>query len=251
MIFPQKIMCSTGKTSIFFLGQAGFIIKSRKGTLIGIDMYLSDCVERMDGFKRLMPKILEPDDIIFDAVVTTHFHFDHYDIDSIPVLMSNGKTTLISAYDCRHYIETAKIPNERVKYMKQGDDINIEDISIKGMPCDHGESAPEAIGLMISVDGKKIYITGDTCLHKEEIERVTDHEKIDVAISPINGAFGNMNEHDAVEMCKILKPQLYIPCHYWNFAEHGGSPGLMKTYFEKEFPEQKFDIMCMGEQVNI
>ena len=90
MIFPQKIMCSTGKTSIFFLGQAGFIIKSRKGTLIGIDMYLSDCVERMDGFKRLMPKILEPDDIIFDAVVTTHFHFDHYDIDSIPVLMSNA-----------------------------------------------------------------------------------------------------------------------------------------------------------------
>ena len=101
------------------------------------------------------------------------------------------------------------------------------------------------------VDGKKIYITGDTCLHKEEIERVADYEKIDVAISPINGAFGNMNEHDAVEMCKILKPQLYIPCHYWNFAEHGGNPGVMKTYFEKEFPEQKFDIMCMGEQVNI
>ena len=40
-----------GKTHIFFLGQAGFVFKSSTGTVLGVDLYLSDCVERFDGFK--------------------------------------------------------------------------------------------------------------------------------------------------------------------------------------------------------
>ena len=81
-----------GETHLFYVGQAGYIIKSSKGTTLAVDLYLSDCVETLEGqigFKRLMPKILQPKDIDFDYIIATHPHWDHFDIDSIPQMMDN------------------------------------------------------------------------------------------------------------------------------------------------------------------
>ena len=99
----QVLTAPIGKTHLFSVGQAGFIIKSAGGQLLAMDLYLSDCVERVEGnagFKRLLPKILCPMDLQFDAVVATHFHRDHFDIDAVPSLMSNGKTRLFASEDC-------------------------------------------------------------------------------------------------------------------------------------------------------
>ena len=86
--FATKILTAPlGKTYIFSVGQAGYILKSKSGQLLAIDLYLSECVERLEGhigFKRLLPKILNPFDLIFDCVIATHPHWDHYDVDSIP-----------------------------------------------------------------------------------------------------------------------------------------------------------------------
>ncbi len=38
-----------GKTHLFSVGQAGFIIKTKSGKLIGYDLYLSDCVYSLEG----------------------------------------------------------------------------------------------------------------------------------------------------------------------------------------------------------
>ena len=109
MDFATQILTAPlGKTHLFAVGQAGFIIKSKKGTLLGIDMYLTDCVERVEGhvgFKRLTPKVLMPTDIQFDYVVATHPHYDHFDMDAIPVLMSNSHTKLIASLNCKQETE--------------------------------------------------------------------------------------------------------------------------------------------------
>ena len=43
--FAIKVLTANlGKTYLFSTGQAGFIIKSKSGQLLGIDLYLSDCV---------------------------------------------------------------------------------------------------------------------------------------------------------------------------------------------------------------
>ena len=47
-----------GKTYLFSVGQAGYIMKSKSGQLLGVDLYLSDCVERIEGhmgYKRMLP----------------------------------------------------------------------------------------------------------------------------------------------------------------------------------------------------
>ena len=92
--FAERVRCAElGKTHLFSVGQAGFIIKSASGKLFGIDMYLSDCVERVEGhvgYKRMLPKILEADELVFDCIVATHFHRDHFDVDSMKALMDNA-----------------------------------------------------------------------------------------------------------------------------------------------------------------
>jgi L-ascorbate 6-phosphate lactonase len=45
-----------------------------------------------------------------------------------------------------------------------------------------------------------------------------------IFILPINGAFGNLNDMQAAMLARDARAKMVIPCHYWMFAEHGGSP---------------------------
>ena len=99
--FAAKVLTGRGP-AVFSTGQAGFIVKSSSGRLLAIDLYLSNCVERLEGhkgFKRLLPQILSPSDLAFDAVICTHPHWDHFDVDAVPELLSRG-SRLFCSVDC-------------------------------------------------------------------------------------------------------------------------------------------------------
>ena len=117
--------------------------------------------------------------------------------------------------------------------------------------CDHGLAEPSAVGVVITVDRKRIYIAGDTCLRLDYAERIADKGKLDIMIAPINGAFGNMNEKDCAELSKVLKPQLTIPSHYGMFASHGGNPGVFIDRMNETCPDNKYFIMAYGEGITI
>ena len=245
----QIMAAPLGKTHIFWVGQAGFVFKSKKGTILGLDMYLSDCVERFDGFKRLCPQLLMPEDIIFDYVVSSHWHLDHFDIDAMPLLMANRKTNLIAAADCKEQAEQLNLDKSRITYVLKGDKISCDDIELEAVFCDHGENTPLAVGFIITIDGKKIYFAGDTCLRLDMAPEIAEKGPFDVMIAPINGAFGNLNEEDAIKLCAFHNPKLFIPCHFWTFAEQYGNPGKLILDMKKELPEQKYILMTQGEQL--
>lgn len=242
---------ANGKTGLFYIAQAGFILKSTKGISIGIDLYLSDCVERFDGFKRLSPKVFNPSEICLDYVVATHWHLDHFDIDSMPWLMSSKKTSLLAADDCHEHVKTLGLDESRIIYIKEGDRINCSGIIVNAVFCDHGNSAPKAVGLVIEIDGYKIYIAGDTCLRIDKAHDIAKYGPFDVMIAPINGAFGNLNESDNVDLCAFHRPYLSIPCHFWTFAEQHGDPGLWKRMMNEKLPDQKYLLMAPGENVSL
>lgn len=248
--FAERILTAKiGATHIFFVGQAGFIIKSASGQMLAIDLYLSDCVERAEGnigFKRLLPKILSPDDIQFDAVVCTHQHLDHFDAEAIPQMICNGRTELFCSMDCMELTEQLGLGyyGSKIKYVKPFESYDIGDFHIDFVGCDHGTSAPGAVGLVVNIDGKKIYETGDTCLRLDHIDKVPNN--LDVLIAPINGAFGNMDEYDCAKFAEGLKPALTIPCHYGMFASHRGDIG--KFYEIMTGKRLAFLPMCLGEQ---
>ena len=243
-----------GYTYIFYVGQAGFIFKSKSGQTLALDLYLSDCGERIEGhigFKRLLPKILNPQEIIFDYIVATHPHFDHYDMDSMPFLMSNPHTHLFASLDCKKFVDEAVLDKGRVTYVRPSDTCLAGDYTFHFINCDHGILAPDAVGVIIEVDGKRIMVAGDTCLRIDRKEEYLSKGPIDIMIAPINGAYGNLNEDDCVELSKALQPTLTIPCHYGLFATHKGLPGLFMEIMAEKCPNQKYLLMTMGESIVI
>ena len=243
-----------GKTHLFSVGQAGFVLKSAAGQTLAWDLYLSECGERLEGnvgFKRLLPKLLFPEEISFDFVLASHFHFDHFDRDSIPALLANGRTRLLAALDCSDLVEELHLDYYNVAYVRPGDEICAGDFSVRYVNCDHGTLAPHAVGAVITVDGKRIFFTGDTCLRLDRTEEILATGEIDVMIAPINGAYGNLNEQDCARLSKAIHPHLTIPCHYGMFASHGGDPGVFRRFMLEECPENAYLLMQMGEQYSL
>lgn len=252
--FSESIKKNWGHTMLYWMGQAGFIIQNRSGQLLGIDLYLSECVEPVEGhvgYHRLMPQIIDPAELELDVVIATHFHRDHFDIDSMPQLMANGKTKLFCAYDCKEDVVRLGIDQSRTTFVKPGEGYEIEGFNLNFVDSDHGKGAPEEVGVVAIVDGKRIYEAGDTSLHLDWINTLTAFGPLDVLIAPINGAYGNLNELENVALTKALKPKLTVPCHFGMFASHGGHPGLWKDLIEQQLPEQQFKIFTMGEGIEI
>jgi len=243
-----------GKTWLFWMGQAGFIIKSAEGKLLGIDLYLSECVEPVEGhvgYHRLMPQIIDPSELNLDVVIATHFHRDHFDIDAMPQLMANGKSQLFCAYDCQDDVENLKIDKQRVQFVKPGESYDFAEFHIDFIHSDHGAGAPLEAAPIITVDGKRILEAGDTSLHLDWKDEYLKAGALDVLIAPINGAYGNLNEQENVDLTVALKPKLTVPCHFGMFASHGGHPGLWKELLEQQQPNQAYKLFTMGEGIEI
>lgn len=237
---------NSGKLAVYWLGQAGFVFKTERGTKIGVDLYLSDCCNRYFGFKRLMPMLVEPQELELELLIATHAHYDHFDVDTIPLLL-NGHTKFIGARDCKIECERLKIDPAQTQFIAPGEIAQYLDVGITAQKCNHGVGAPDAIGLLLEISGKKVYITGDTAFSPEYLTKELFNP--DLLILPINGAFGNLDEIQATQYVKLLQPKLVIPCHYWNFAEHGGNPYIFMEHMKESVPDIVYQIMRMGENI--
>ncbi len=144
-----------GSIAVFWLGQAGFALKTADGMVTAVDPYLSDCCERYFGFRRLMPKLVDPSDFPLDALFCTHAHYDHFDPDAVPLLLANG-ARLYAARDCA--AECDRLHIERARYLKAGDTVQVGDLRAEAVRCDHGAGTPDAIGLLFTAGGKRIYL---------------------------------------------------------------------------------------------
>lgn len=232
---------------ITYAGQAGFIFETDDGVRIGSDLYLSDCCYRYFGFKRLLPYVFKADELDLDILISTHAHYDHFDPDSVPVIMSNRKTRFVCAYDVRAEAERLNLEQNRITYLKEGDTAEIKGAKIKAVACDHGKDTPDAIGVLLTLSGKKIYIAGDTAFREDYFANSELHNA-DLLIIPINGAFGNMDETEGVRAAEILNAKLTVPSHYWCFAEHGGNPDIFAKNAEGKF---NYLLMRPGETFEI
>lgn len=248
--FAAKVLTVTG-TAIFSVGQAGFIIKSKNGQLIAIDLYLSNCVERIEGhkgYKRLLPQILDATELLFDAVICTHPHLDHFDMDAVPEMVSKG-AKLYCSVDCEKLVKQLQMEyyGEQITYVKPGDKDVVGDFEITFVNCDHGVGAPDAVGVVLKVDGKTIYEAGDTCLRLDRVSEIP--QPLDVMIAPINGAYGNLNEEECATLAEKLNPSVTIPCHYGMFASHHGDVGkFYELMIEKQLP---LLLMQQGEKYTL
>lgn len=111
----------------------------------------------------------------------------------------------------------------------------------------------EAIGFEIKLNGKTLVNLGDTLLHKKEWKKIKNPN---VLVIPIGGRTNpsTMNEKEALEAVRIMKPKLVIPCHY-------NLPALFNknfnpaddTMFKREVEKMGIEcsIMKYGDSISI
>ena len=150
-----------GQVALFWLGQAGFLIKTASGRTIAIDPYFTDHVRYTlndIGFKRLTPALCGADEIEFDVLLISHEHGDHFDTEAIGPMMANGKTQVYTNTPSAVEMEKMGLDMSRIHVLKKGEKVNLlGECELLPVDCDHGELAPEALGLMMDFGHARIY----------------------------------------------------------------------------------------------
>jgi L-ascorbate 6-phosphate lactonase len=213
-----------GCARIWWLGQAGFVFKSGGGTVIYLDPYLSDLVERLAGFRRLTPKLVEPEDVRADWIISSHEHEDHLDIDALPVIARHDPGCRFAGpRSCEEAYRDWGLASDRQLIIEPGDVYALGDVTVHTSRADHGELSPSALALLFDFGKVRVFFTGDTALSIDLLQPLIDL-KPDVILPCINGAYGNMNAHEAAELVEKVRPQVVIPCHFWMFSQHHTMP---------------------------
>jgi len=85
-----------GHITLWWLGQAGFLIKSPGGKVVALDPYLSNSCKKIgeeNGFNmdRMVPVFFSPQELAgVDAYLLTHSHQDHCDPETLAASRAAG-----------------------------------------------------------------------------------------------------------------------------------------------------------------
>jgi L-ascorbate metabolism protein UlaG (beta-lactamase superfamily) len=100
---------------------------------------------------------------------------------------------------------------------KYADDILIEAVPAYNTTPEHLQFHPKGRdnGYVLTLDGFRIYIAGDT----EDIPEMAELKDIDVAFLPCNQPY-TMTVEQCVNAAKIIRPKVLFPYHYNNTPVH-------------------------------
>ncbi len=214
-----------GQVVCWWLGGSGFVLKSSSGTQVYIDPYLSDSVQAIFGQGRAFPTPIAPDQARPDVLIVTHWHEDHLDPGTIPLIARHSPR-------CRFVMPPTAmsralgwgVARDRVQPLSAGESLTIEGVGIAHVPARHesgipGWEVPDAMGVIITMAGVRIYHTGDT--EYDGRLRGLRTEPPDVMMVCINGTGGNMNPHEAALLAWHIEAGTVIPMHHLLWANMG------------------------------
>ena len=213
---------SPGTLACWWLGGSGFVFKSTAGTMLFLDPYLSDSVNGIFGVGRAFPAPLAPEDVRADAVISTHWHEDHLDPGTIPVIANvSAATKFIMPPSAMSRALGWGVKRDRVHPLSHGQSVTVKDLTVTAVPARHdagvpGWEVPDAMGVLIEGEGIKIYNSGDT--EYDTRLRLLKSHKPDVAMICINGTGGNMNAHEAALLAWQLDAGVCVPMHHHLWA---------------------------------
>ena len=216
---------------IRWLGHSSFQIKTGEKVLY-LDLY------RSKKLRERVPDKLEPATI----VLVSHEHNDHCFPEAIDEVRSDD-TVVIAPEGCR----------EKLRYsfesLKPGEESTFGNIRIRAVhaynvkrfrsPGNPFHPKGHGVGYLINVEGKTIYFAGDT----DVIPEMNELGPIDVALLPCGDTY-TMDNLDAAEATKVIKPRVVIPMHTWDKSTEEFKAGISDTH-------TKFVALKEGEEYTV
>ncbi len=227
---------AAGTLAIWWLGQSGYVIKSRRGLLV-IDPYLSEHLTSKYAntdkpHVRMTECPLRGADLTdVDLILSSHKHSDHLDPGTLPDLMAaSPKAVLVLPTPLVSYAEDLGLPAGRLLGLDAGERYHAPSgFLIRAIPSAHEELDTDAaghhlyLGYIIETEGLRLYHSGDSMLYDGLPDRLGP-DRLDVMFLPINGrdprrgVAGNMSAAEAVALAKACKPRYVVPNHYDMFT---------------------------------
>jgi L-ascorbate 6-phosphate lactonase len=238
-----------GQVVVYWLAGAGFVLKTARMT-IGIDLYLSNACQSAAGFKRIYPSPVTADELELDLLIATHDHGDHLDAGSIVEFALAG-TLILGPGSVVQACRQRGLSDERLIELNRGRETGFGDLTIEAVEADHGDLSPDCIGVVLSLNDKRIYYASDTCPRFDVIDQVKANGPVDLYLVPINGRYGNPDSLQAIEMTRRLAPRIVVPCHFWMFIEHGSEPWIFVESAGRSCPETQVRMLQVGEPLMV
>lgn len=145
-------------------------------------------------------------------ILITHDHYDHFSPEDIEKV-GKSDTVLVVPEKMEAKAQKAALSVGRICTVKPGTYHEFDGLELEIVPAYnnvkpfHPKSA-EWVGYVLRLDGKRIYVAGDTDMTKENKQ-----VKCDIALVPIGGTY-TMNAKKAAELVNTIRPSVAIPTHY-------------------------------------
>jgi L-ascorbate metabolism protein UlaG (beta-lactamase superfamily) len=224
-----------GRGSIFFVGNATVIIRYAGFTILTDPNFLhaGDHVHLGYGIRstRLKDPAIEMSDLPpIDLVVLSHMHGDHF--DRVVERDLDRTLPIVTTFHAARYLEGKgfRPPHALGTWESVTARKGEARLRITAMPGTHGPGPlgkvlPPVMGSMLEFGGSegdvrlRLYITGDTLVHKQLREIPERYPDIDLGLFHLGGTriFGlyvTMTGKQGAEAIKITNPRTALPIHY-------------------------------------
>jgi L-ascorbate metabolism protein UlaG (beta-lactamase superfamily) len=221
-----------------YFSHSAFQITTNSGKIILIDPFL-------DGNPT---SVVKSKDVIADYIILTHAHGDHIG-DSFSIA-KRCDSLFICVNELANYCANKGF---KAHNMHIGGGHNFDFGRVKFTIAHHGSMTPdnqyagEPSGVVLSIEGKNIYHTGDTGLFYD-MKLIGEMNSIDYMLLPIGDNF-TMGITDAVKAVELANPKIAIPMHYNTFDVIKSDPDEFKKKVESI--GKKCIVMNFGQEIDL
>lgn len=191
---------------------------------------------------------VKSDEVSADYIILTHAHGDHTGDSEAIARRCNSQFICVnelanyyagkgfSAHNM-HIGGSHLFPFGKLKFT----------IAHHGSVTDDNVNGGAPAGILLSIEGKTIYHTGDTGLFYD-MKLIGELNQIDYMLLPIGDNF-TMGIEDALKALEFVKPKVAIPIHYNTFPVIQANPLDFKTKAEEK--GFKVKVMEFGEEIEL
>lgn len=185
-------------------------------------------------------------DVDADFIILTHGHGDHIG-DSFSIAKRCGSLFIC----CNELANYCSSKGFKAHNMHIGGSHNFEFGRVKFTIAHHGSMTPdnyyagEASGVILSIDRKNLYHTGDTGLFYD-MKLIGEMTPLDYMLLPIGDNF-TMGITDAVKAVELANPKTAIPMHYNTFPVIQSDPEEFKK--RVEILGKKVIVLKFGQEI--